>query len=575
MIGRREPVVYRFGEFELDTPARELRRDGRRIRLQDKPWRILTRLLNQAGRLVPRGDLQRELWPDDVHVDRDHGLNAAMRKLRRALGESASQAAFIETVPRYGYRFVAPVTADMGPEAARPPLLAVLPLRNRGVVTGDDYVLDGLTEELIAELGCLAPGRLQVIAHSSVGKYSGGPSDLDDVARELGVDLVLEGSVTRNEERTRLTLQLVRVADRVVVWSDSSDETASGLVVLGKRLADQVARAMQLDVSESETPPATPDSEAYDAYLKGNSCWNRRTPEALVQALEWFERAVTRAPTFAPAFAALAECHNLREDYGVEAPREAFPRALAAVERALELDPMLAQAYTARGYIRHRFEWRWREAEQDYRRAIEINPSSSYAYHRYAEYLSQLQRHDEAMATIRRALGLDPFSLALRTVEGWILFHAGRDREAASACRSELDDAPRFATARFVLGRVLARDGSYRAALDESRRALLDAPDNSFVRSGVAVVAARAGEKALAEEILASLEQTGERRFVSPYLTGKIHAALGNDEKALEALVEAVRERSGWVTDLAVDPEFADLRSRAAFVALMKEVGVG
>ena len=565
---------FRFGEFELDGGACELLRDDRRVRLQEKPRQLLTRLLLHRGKLVTREVLQAELWPADLHVDREHGLNAAMRKLRQALGESATEPRYIETVPRQGYRFIAPVTVKTAQEPVRPMLLAVLPLRSPQPNPTSGYLAEGLTEEMITQLGRLDPRRLGVIAHSSVLKYGEQTTDLDRVAHELGVDLCLEGTARSEAGRIRVSVQLVRVEDRVVVWSNSYENEASDLFAIQRDVSARVAEALELELLPERSQIPAPDPEAHDAYLRGSSCWNQRTPESLREALDWFRRSVAIAPRFAAAHAALAECYHLFEDYGMESPGEAFPLARTAALRALELDPLLPQAHTALAFIRHRFDRDWQQAEDDYRRAVELNPSSSYAHHRLAEFLSQLLRHEEAFESIGRARRIDPFSTAVRTVEAWILFHARRYPEAERVTRSILDGSPRFAVARFVLGRVLAQCGSKQQALVETRQAADDAPDNSFILAAVGVMAARAGQQELSEKMLASLARMGRNRFVSPYLTAKINVALGRFDRALQLLEEAVDVRSGWVVDLAVDPELDDLRGYPGFAALSFRVGL-
>jgi tetratricopeptide (TPR) repeat protein len=422
-------------------------------------------------------------------------------------------------------------------------------------------------------LGRIDPARLNVIADSSVRNCIERSPDMAAIIESLGVDLLLEGSARRQHGRVRVSVQLVRGRDRVVMWSNSYESTEADLLTIQADLADQAAAALELKLLAKGPDAPALDPAALDAYLRGCACWNQRTPEALAQALECFREATAGAPRFAAAHAALAECYNLTEDYGVRPPREAFAAARAAAARALELDSTLPQALTAQAFVRHRFDRDWEQAQRDYRRAIELNPSSSNAHHRYAEYLSQCLRHDEAVAGIARARRVDPFSAAVRAVEIWILYHARRYEQARLLCNRMLDEAPRFALARHLLGRILLQLGSPEEALSESRQAVEHAAGSPFIVAGRGVAAAAAGRKDEARQVLDDLRKLRDSRFVSPFFEAKIHAASGESDAALGELARAVELRSGWATDLAVDPELDVLRGQPAFSRMLRSVG--
>lgn len=427
--------VIRFGVFEVDLDAGELRKRGARVRIQEGPFRILEMLLDRSGRVVTRQELRERLWAQDTFVDFEHGLNAAVNKLRDALGDSASSPRFIETIPRRGYRFlVSPWTATGDVEVrSERAMLAVLPFRNVGEDPRHELFTDGLTQEMVIRLGRLCRSKLGIIATPSVQRYRNGDHAPERVGRELGVDFLLDGTVRRANGRVRIGAQLIQVRDRRVLWADSVERDATDEFAVQREVSTHVAGALALEFLPEDAEVCTAPvklSEWREVYLVGRHWLAKRTPEALRRALEYFRRAQTIDPECAVTRATIGETLVLGVEYGVFAPAAALPEAKESVLLSLEADPTVADAHTTLGVLKHRWEWDWVAADEAYARAIEHNPSCVTALHNHAQFLSHVGRHEEAIDAIRRAIRLDPHSLVIRSEESCLLVNAGRNAEA-------------------------------------------------------------------------------------------------------------------------------------------------
>ncbi|HYO15209.1 MAG TPA: winged helix-turn-helix domain-containing protein, partial [Thermoanaerobaculia bacterium] len=440
----RTRALMRFGLLELAPDTGELRKGGRPVRLQPQPARVLAVLAGRAGELVTREELHREVWGEGTHVDLDQGINFCIRQIRAALGDSAEAPVYIETVPRRGYRFLAPVEdaspAPGGPppspppvparrrlprsavsavllllalaltlfaaaRAGRPPskspegraMLAVLPFEDLSGEPGAEHWSDGLTEELISQLGRIDPGRLGVIARTSSMRYKGTREPVDRIGRELGVDYILEGSVRRSGERWRITAQLIEVRDQTHLWAESYDREAADVLAVQREVSERVARALALELlpgRAAAAPPVPP--AAREAFLKGRYLLNKRdrTAAETEKSVSLFEQAVAAAPSHAAAWAGLADALAALP----RPPRQIVPRARAAALRALEIDPGLAVAHYRLAGIHLYYDWDWEAARREYERALELDPGYATAHHSFAAYFSILGRHDEALA---------------------------------------------------------------------------------------------------------------------------------------------------------------------------------
>jgi len=422
----------RFDAFELDLASGELRKGRSLLRLQPQPLKVLVLLAGRAGQLVTRNEIQRQVWAGETFVDFDQGLNYCIRQIRAALRDDAETPRFIETVPRRGYRFVADVVPISAPGERRV-MLVVLPFRDMSANPEEEYFSDGLTEEMIAQLGRLNPQRLGVIARTSTMRYKHTEKGIEAIGRELGVSHVLEGSVRRAADRIRVTAQLIQVSDQTHLWADSFERPAGDILALQAEFAQAIATRIGVQL----TPPAQQriaavravDSAAYDAYLKGRYFWKRRSRESLQKSVQCFTAAIEIDPEYAPAYAGLADVHLTQLDYNHLSPRDAFALADRVLVDALRLDNALAEPHTSLGHLRlHQF--RWAAAEQHFTHAIELNAGYDTAHYYYANLLAAFGRFDEALGEANRALELDPVAVNTRQNRLYILLLARRYEEA-------------------------------------------------------------------------------------------------------------------------------------------------
>jgi TolB-like protein/tetratricopeptide (TPR) repeat protein len=566
--------IVRFGTFEVDLESRELRKQGLHVRLEEKPFRILELLLEQAGRVVTRRALREKLWPD-THVGYDQNLNTAVNKLRELLGDSAQSSRFIETLPRLGYRFIAPVAIPAGsPSLVAKKMLAVLPFENLGGDPEQEYFADGLTEEMISHLGQLDPRRLGVIARTSAIQYKNTRKSITEIASELKVSYVLEGSVRCEGNGARITAQLIEALDQTHLWSTSYNRDLRDILSVQADVARQVGRALSLellaeDVSKSPVfPPA-----AHEAYLRGRFYFGQRTEEGLKRAISSFETALSIEPNCARSYSGIADCCGLLSWFGALPPKIAGQKAAAAAKRAIEIDASLSESHASLALVRFWYDWNWEAAEEEFLRAIELNPSYTSAYQWYAAYLNTQGRFDEAQAAQKSARELDPFSLILNMNVADPLFFSRQYDAAVQQLVTLLEHEPRFFPALFQLGRVYVQMGMYAEAIAAFERAL------QFSRQQEALPAlahayALAGRTQEARTILQEMKNDKTGRYVASPMIARIHLGLGEFETALDWLEKGLEERSYWMVFLKNDPVYDPIRSQPRFGELLKLTGL-
>jgi TolB-like protein/Tfp pilus assembly protein PilF len=565
--------ILRFGVFELDLRAGELRKRGLKVKLQEKPLQILALLLEHPGEVVTREELRRRLWAADTFVDFDHSVNTAVNKLREALGDSAKNPRFIETLPRHGYRFIATLLGPSRESVAQPKVrpekvrLAVLPLDNLSADPGEEHFVDGMTEELITELGGLQPARLGVIARTSTMKYKQTKKGIDEIGRELGVDYVVEGSVRRADGRVRISAQLIQVSDQTHLWAQSYERELSGILAVQSEVARAIATRIQIELAPAprgrlaSSLPTTP--QAYELYLKGRYYLNRANPHDHEKALAYFQQAVEEDPLYAAAYAGIADTYVFLAFY-LGLPRESALKARNAATKALELDPDLAGAHTSLAAIKAFNDWDWAGAEAEFTRAIELDPGASEPHRIYGEFLALFGRHEQAIAEARQARELDPLSSNANYDLAFALYMARRYDEAVAQLQKVLELDPKFLPAHAGLGHVYAAQSRYAEALAE----LAKAGVRPELTACVHALAGREGKarKGLAEALASKGAGTSTVTFSVTYFL------LGEKDKAFECLEQGYQKRDWLMICLRTFPPFDPLRSDPRFQNLLRRM---
>lgn len=634
-------VPIRFGDdFELDPRSQRLCRAGRVLKLERIPTEILLLLIEKNGELVTRDQIIERVWGEGVFLDTDNSINGAIRKIRQVLKDDPESPRFVQTVTGRGYRFIAPVVhlaapdredasvvraaaPDSSPNAAREPrpgrkvatwqlvsligivvvliaglgtylynlrsrapvqgtpvrsMLAVLPFEN---LTGDpeqEYFSDGLTEEMISQLGNLDPAHLGVIARTSVMHYKHTGEALDRIGKELGVQYALEGSVRRDSNKVRITAQLIQIKDQSHIWARQYDRDLSNLLALQAEIAQEIAGEIQLTLGDHRRIDTARQSslspqgyEAYDLYLKGRFFWNKRTGQGFQQAIEYFQQAIAKDPNCARAYTGLADSYALLGGYSTTPQTESMPKARAAALKALELDPELAEAHTSLALITENFDFDWETAEKEYGRAIELNPNYATAHHWYAEYLSLQGRFTEALAESERARELDPLALIIAADQGVILFYARQYDASIAQFRAVKEMEPAFPRAHMVLAPYIEKH-QFADALAELEQWEAPGGKSAWTWAWRAFVYGRSGQNAQARQALAQVKQFYDRGQSSPDPMLWALIAVGDRDEAFAWFEKAYADHSNVLTSLKVNPGFDGLRSDPRFQNLMRRV---
>jgi TolB-like protein/DNA-binding winged helix-turn-helix (wHTH) protein/Flp pilus assembly protein TadD len=629
----------RFGTFELDLRAGELRKHGLRVRLQEQPFQILAMLLAHPGEVTTREELQKKLWPADTFVDFDHGLNKAISKIREALGDSAESPRFVETVARRGYRFLAEVkVADTAPvhspEPAtqphpstegreRPDLvreqvipktfarslawkvsvfaillvmaslvtwklyswkrpsplirsLAVLPLESLSSDASQDYFADGMTDELISDLGQIS--ALRVISRTSVMAYKRARKPLPQIARELNVDAVVEGTVLRSGDQVRITAQLIEASSDKHLWSQSYEGELRDTLALQSKVARAIADQIRINVNSQEQAALknvrVVNPQAYESFLKGRYFWNKRTADGLRVALAYFNQAIDEDPKYAQSYSGLADTYALLGDwqYAAMTPKEALPKAKAAAIKALELDSALGEAHNSLAFCLDGFDWDFDSAGKEFRRAIELNPGYATAHHWYAWHLSLLGRYDEAIVEMRKAESLDPLSIIINADLAEVLVLSHSYDEAIRQSHKTIEMDPNFALAHNQLGQAYLQKQMHGEAIAELQKAAQLSEGSPTCMANLARAYAASGKRSEAAKLLSDLKRRSNPGYSHASEIAVIYAALGDKNQAMTWLEKGYEER--FNPGVLLRPGFDPLRSDPRFQNLVRRIGL-
>jgi TolB-like protein/Flp pilus assembly protein TadD len=564
------PQIVRFGTFELDVRAGELHKQGVRIKLQEQPLRILEMLVGRPGQLVTRDELRSRLWPSDTFVDFDHGLNKAINKLREALGDSAESPRFIETLAKRGYRFIGSFDSAPG----RIQSLAVLPLENLSRDPEQDYFTDGLTEALIGRLAKIS--SLQVVSRTSVMRYKGAHGkSLREIAAELGADGIVEGTVLRSGKRVRISAQLVNAATDKHVWAETYDRDLSDILALQAEVASSIVREIQATVTPPERLQLARRQEVhpdvYEAYLKGRYFWNKRTLVGMSKGAEYFQQAIAKDPTYAPAHAGLADSAARLGWWGFVSPEEGCARGIAAARRALEIDDTLAEAHAALGFALLHYDCSFRAAEDACRRAIALDPKYAYAAQAHSCCLTTCARFDEGVSEALRAVQLEPLQPILQWTASGMLYHARQYNRAIEQAHRCLELDPSFPPPRWTIALALAKLGTGETGITELEEAVRATGANEFFLGALGYCYAVTGRRVDAVGVLDQFLAASKQRFVSAYWPAVINGALGNRDEAFRLLDIAYRDHASLMAWMKVAPFFDELRSDARFDAMLRK----
>jgi TolB-like protein/DNA-binding winged helix-turn-helix (wHTH) protein/Tfp pilus assembly protein PilF len=602
MPGPSPHPAVRFGSFEVNPRTGELRKQGIRIKLHEKPFQVLLALIEHSGEVVTRKELQERLWPQDTFVEFENGLNNTISRLREALGDTAETPRFIETLPRRGYRFLAEVSQSLPTSRAtisRPWLLvfgivlgvglaigavirltpsrkqairslAVLPFRNLGTGTADDYFAGGMTDAVTTELAKL--GVSKVISETSVVQFKDTKKSVRDIAHTLEVDAIVEGAVLRQGNQVRITVQLIGADTDRHLWAESYQRQMTDILALQDEVALGVAHAIKLELSPGAAGrPASPkplNTDAYEAYLKG-SYFAQKRDESFLRAKDYFQQAIQLDPGYAPAYAGLSDFYVLSDALP---PAEALPKAREYAQQALRLDPDLPASHASLAYVYFYGDWNWSAADQEFKRAIALAPGLARSHRWYAVYLAAMGRAAEAMTEAQRAADLDPLSVSAHDAAAIAAVCSGRFDRSIEEGRIILDLDSNDARAYFDMAMGHIEKGMYKEALQDAEKGLALSRRDPFFLSIAALIHGRLGQMEQAGRLVEEMRAASQKSFVAPFFFATAFVGMGKEKEAMEALEEGYKAHDGYMVGLNSTPWFGPLRSNPRFQGLVSRM---
>ncbi len=569
--------TLRFGEFELDISAYELRRGGQPVHLERQPMDLLILLVERHRQLVWRADIAKRLWDPGVFVDVEMGVNTAIRKVRQALRDSRESPAFIETISGKGYRFIAPVdAAPLGRHQEAIESVAVLPFANDSADPDGEYLSDGITETLINSLSQI--WNLRVVARSTVFRYKGKDIDPQKAGNDLHVRAVVSGRLLQRGNTLIVRAELMNVATGGQLWGGQYNRKPEDVFALQDDLSREISEKLRLQLTGEErqrlTKRYTEDSEAYRLYLKGRYHWNKRSPEGLQKAVEYFQQALDKDPAYSLAYAGLADTYAYLSFFNVVAPREAMPKAKSAAVKGLEIDKALAEVHVSLGYISFTYDGDWPAAGKHFEQALALNPAYTRGHTFYPFYLSSIGRSEETLEVAKGALDLDPASPAVSHSLAVQLYLARKFDRAIEQAHDTLEMDANFAISYAVLGEVYLSKGMYREGLSALEKY------SALSRSGAASLAllgyshARLGERKESLQVIEALKAASKQSFVPALFVALVYAGLEDKDQAFTWLEKAYEERFNRLAYLKVEALWDPLRSDPRFADLLRRVGI-
>jgi TolB-like protein/DNA-binding winged helix-turn-helix (wHTH) protein/Tfp pilus assembly protein PilF len=638
VIASSKNLPLRFGVFELDLDTGELRKSGRAVRLRPQAAKLLAVLASRPGKLVTREDLQEELWGQETFVDFEHGINLCIREIRAALGDDAATPRYVETLPRHGYRFIAPIhdtyqsakdpTVDLQravPTTGTTPIIpaprrsyrpvalfgavvlaiviaaavtnpggwrarlfggtarpvhaiAVLPLQNLSGDSAQDYFADGMTEAITTDLARME--SLQVISRTSTMQYkTANKKSLPVMAHELNADAIVEGSVQRSGNRVRVTAQLVRAADDRHLWAETYERDFRDILALQDDVASAIAKQVESRLGGPQPQPLakaqTISPEGYETYLKANYYLDQFD---LQKSIEYYNQAIKLDPNYAPAYAHMANAYFFLGFFGAMPPQQAWGKVKEAGLLAVAKDDRLPEGHGALALAKLHYDWDFAGAEQEFKRALALNPNDADIRHSYAHYLMAMGRMDESGAESKRAVELDPVDDGLTDCLCWHRYAVRKYESSIQLALEVLKRQPNDTWELAILGWDYEQNGLPDRAVTEFKRAVeiepKDSPISTFLFAGLAQAYALAGMKSDAEQALRTLLEKSKHSYVSPFDIALIYTALGNKDTAFDWLRKAVDERSTFLVYSKWEPRLDPLRSDPRFKQVLKQIGL-
>ena len=572
--------VIRFGDFELNEPTLELRRNGAPVRVQQQPARVLAFLLNHHGMLVTRQQIQEAIWGNDTFVDFEQNLNFCIRQIRITLNDQADKPSFIETLPRLGYRFIGIVerVGDAEPAKRRNRIrIGVLPIEDLGG-PADDYFAAGLTEDMISALSRIDREKLCLTVGPRVPSGILATEQLEELKRALSLDFLLRGSVRRSADAVRITAQLIDLSDKSVLWSQAYDHKSSDLLAVQEEVTRRVSQSLALELLPEATAGSrkySRSSAAYDAYLKGRFFWHKMSPEAIRRSTDYFNQALALDPGFAPAYAGLADCYAQMGSIrvGLMKPLEALPHARSYLQRALDLDETLAEAHCTLGLIKSWYDLDWSGAEREFQVALALDPSQITALLWHSLCLSATGRYQDAVASVQRAREIEPLSPSVNLYLGVAQTHAGQHDLAVRQLQLTAELDPGYYRPYFFLGRSLSWLERHDEAIAAHQMSLSLRPDSIEALAFLGVALAAKGDRKGALKMIKEVSAKGCATEPA-ILIATMYAKLEMASEMFQWLERAVAVKSTPIYLCVLNPEYIPYRTDPRFHSILASIGL-